>query len=274
MPFGLSNAPAVFQVLVNDVLRDMLNRFVFVYIDNILIYSQNPVEHEQHMRHVLQRLMENRLFVKAEKCVFHAPSVTFRSGCSGDGPCQGGCSGTVVRSYSSIAAPLTALTSTSLPFRWSSTAETAFNDLKHWFVSAPVLSHPDTNLQFVVEVDASDTGVGAILSQRSPSDGKFHPCAFFSRCLTSPERNYDVGNRELLAVKLALEEWRHWLEGTAQPFVVWTDHRNLKYIQSPKRLNSRQVRWALFFWPFQFFTHLPARLPEHQGRCTVPTVLL
>ena len=100
MPFGLSNAPAVFQALVNDVLRDMLNRFVFVYIDDILIYSQNPVEHEQHVRQVLQRLMENRLFVKAEKCVFHAPSVTFLGfiigGCSGDGPCEGGRSGRVV----------------------------------------------------------------------------------------------------------------------------------------------------------------------------------
>ena len=279
MPFGLSNAPAVFQALVNDVLRDMLNRFVFVYIDDIFIYSQNPVEHEQHVRQVLQRLMENRLFVKAEKCVFHAPSVTFLGFIIGQGVLEMDPAKVAavaewsapssrkqlqrflgfanfyrrfIRSYSNIAAPLTALTSTSLPFRWSSTAETAFNHLKHRFVSAPVLSHPDTNLQFVVEVDASDTGVGAILSQRSPSDGKLHPCAFFSRRLTPPERNYDVGNRELLAVKLALEEWCHWLEGTVQPFVVWTGHRNLEYIQSAKRLNSRQARWALFFGRFNF----------------------
>ncbi|KAK5885832.1 hypothetical protein CesoFtcFv8_016929 [Champsocephalus esox] len=79
-----------------------------------------------------------------------------------------------------------------------------------------------------------------------------HPCAFFSRKLSPAERNYDIGNRELLAVKLALEEWRHWLEGAEQPFVVWTDHKNLEYIRSAKRLNSRQARWALFFTRFDF----------------------
>ena len=98
-----------------------------------------------------------------------------------------------------------------------------------------------------MEVDASDSGVGAVLSQRSASDNKIHLCAFLSRKLSPAERNYDVGNRELLAVKLAVEEWRHWLEGTEHPFVVWTDHKNLSYIQTARRLNSRQARWALFF---------------------------
>ncbi len=75
---------------------------------------------------------------------------------------------------------------------------------------------------------------------------------FFSNRLSPAERNYDIGNRELLAVKLALEEWRHWLEGLGVPFVVWTDHKNLEYIQSANRLNSRQARWALFFGRFDF----------------------
>ncbi len=95
-------------------------------------------------------------------------------------------------------------------------------------------------------------GVGAILSQRSPSDNKIHPCAFFPHRLTPSERNYDIGNKELLAVKLALEEWRHWLEGAGVPFLVWTDHKNLEYIRSAKRINSRQARWALFFGRFNF----------------------
>ncbi|KAF7640746.1 hypothetical protein LDENG_00017690, partial [Lucifuga dentata] len=86
---------------------------------------------------------------------------------------------------------------------------------------------PDPTCQFIVEVDASEIGVGAVLSQRSPVDQKLHPCAFFSRHLTTAESNYDVGNRELLMVKLALEEWRHWLEGAEHPFLVWTDHKNL-----------------------------------------------
>ncbi|KAI3369234.1 hypothetical protein L3Q82_007781 [Scortum barcoo] len=106
--------------------------------------------------------------------------------------------------------------------------------------------------QFIVEVDASETGIGAVLSQRCPVDQKVHPCAFFSRRLTPAERNYDVGNRELLAVVLALQEWRHWLEGAEQPFLVWTDHKNLAYLRSAKRLNPRQARWALFLSRFEF----------------------
>uniref|UniRef100_A0A8C7KJ45 Gypsy retrotransposon integrase-like protein 1 n=1 Tax=Oncorhynchus kisutch TaxID=8019 RepID=A0A8C7KJ45_ONCKI len=86
----------------------------------------------------------------------------------------------------------------------------------------------------------------------SLSDDKVHPCAYFSHRLSPSERNYDVGNRELLAIRLALGEWRQWLEGATVPFVVWTDHRNLEYIRSAKRLNARQARWALFFARFEF----------------------
>ncbi len=84
------------------------------------------------------------------------------------------------------------------------------------------------------------------------SQAKIHPCAFFSHRLTLTERNYDIRNRELLAVKLALEEWRDWLEGAGSPFIVWTDHKNLEYICTAKRLNSRQARWALFLGHFRF----------------------
>ena len=141
-----------------------------------------------------------------------------------------------IRNYSHIAAPLTALTSVKVAFRLSPEAAAAFGVLKRRFVSSPVLPQPDTKLQFVVKVDASDTGVGAVLSLRSAMDGKLHPCAFLPRGLTPPERNYDVGDRELHAIKLALDEWRHWLEGAELPFIVWTDHKNLSYIQSAKGL--------------------------------------
>ncbi|KAJ8374999.1 hypothetical protein SKAU_G00055790 [Synaphobranchus kaupii] len=240
VPFGLTNAPAVFQSMVNDVLRDLLGRSVFVYIDDILIFSQSPQEHVRHVREVLQRLLENQLFVKAEKCSFHASTVPFLGFIIEEGSIRAdpvkikavtewpqptsrkhlqqflGFANfyrRFIRNYSSIAAPLTKLTSVALPYCWNSDAQRAFELLKARFSSAPILLHPDTSRQFVVEVDASDTGVGAILSQRSASDSKLHPCAFFSRRLSSAERNYDVGDRELLAIKLALEEWRHWLEG-------------------------------------------------------------
>ncbi len=103
-----------------------------------------------------------------------------------------------------------------------------------------------------MEVDASTTGVGAVLSQQQGTPTRLHPCAFFSRKLSPAEKNYDIGNRELLAIKLTLEEWRHWLEGAQLPFMVLTDHKNLEYLRDAKRLNPRQARWARFFTRFHF----------------------
>lgn len=115
------------------------------------------------------------------------------------------------------------------------------------------LQHPNPERPFVVEVDASDVGVGPILSQCTGEKEKLHPIAFLSKKkLLSAEQNYDVGNREILAIKLALEESRHWLEGLKYPFTVFTDHKNLEYLESAKRLNPRQASWSLFFTRFNF----------------------
>ncbi|KAL0146466.1 hypothetical protein M9458_058229 [Cirrhinus mrigala] len=280
MPFGLVNAPAVFQAFINDVLRDTLNKFVFVYLDDILIFSSSYQEHVQHVRQVLQRLLQNRLFIKLEKSEFHVPRVSFLGFIVSKGSLQMDPSKVravldwpqpnsvkqvqrflgfanfyrrFIRDFSSVAEPIIALTKKELrPFKWSKEAEGAFNRLKKLFTSAPILTLPDPETPFVVEVDASDSGVGAVLSQRSSVDNKLHPCAYFSHKLTPTQRNYDIGNRELLAVKMALEEWRHWLEGAKFPFLIWTDHQNLTYIREAKRLNSRQARWALFFNRFNF----------------------
>ncbi len=106
-------------------------------------------------------------------------------------------------------------------------------NLRGRFVSAPILRAPDPTRQFVVEVDVSEVGVGAVLSQRATSDDKGASLRVFFPSTVSCERNYDIGNRELLAVKLALEEWRHWLEGSGVPFIVWTDHKNLDIFSPP-----------------------------------------
>ena len=279
MPFGLTNAPAVFQALVNDVLRDFINAFVVVYLDDILIFSKTAAEHTRHVRRVLQRLLENRLFVKAEKCMFSAASVEFLGHVLEEGRVRADPKKVraveewqrptdrtqlrrflgfanfyrrFIRGFSRVAAPLSALTSTSNPFFWTPEAEDAFVALKRLFTTALVLIFPDPNRQFIVEVDASDTGIGAVLSQRSEEDQQIHPVAFLSRRFTPAERNYDVGNRELLAVHAALEEWRHWLEGAQHPVLIWTDHKNLIYIRDAKRLGPRQARWALLFSRFNF----------------------
>lgn len=137
-----------------------------------------------------------------------------------------------IRGFSSVAAPLSALTKKDGgPFQ-NPQAEKALKDIKQQFSSALILVFPDPSYPFVFEVDTFDVGVGAVLSQRSA--GKFHPSAFFSHRLSPTESRYDVGDCELLAVKMTLEEWRYWLEGAQHLFLVWTDHRNLEYWQQAK----------------------------------------
>ena len=292
MPFGLTNAPAVFQTLVNDK-HDKHDRhdkqvcFCLFRQHPLLLpgRSVSPGSHQEgHIRRVLQRLLENRLFMKAEKCVFSCTSTTFlgyiisagsiamdpEKVCAVEQWSQPGDRKSLqrflgftnfyrrfIRGYSSVAMPLTRLTSTKVRFTWGPEAEGVFQSLKGKFTSAPILFHPDPNRQFIVEVDASNTGLGAVLSQRSAGDAKVHPCAFYSHRLSPAKWNYDIGNKELLAVKLAIEECSQWLEGARVPFLVWTDHKNFEYLHSAKRLNSRQARWALFFSRFDF--HLAYR---------------
>ncbi len=260
MPFGLANSPSTFQSFINDVFRDMLNRFVIVYINDILVYSKTLEEHIHQVRSVLRRLIKHQLYAKLEKCEFHTTSVAFLGyiispeGIAMDEnkvnavinwPCPKNLNELqrflgfanfyrrFIRGFSSVAAPLTSMTQRiSHRLHWTPSAVEAFDQLKHRFTTAPILHHPDPDLPFIIEVDASNIGIGAILSQRQGSPAKMYPCAFYSRKLTPSERNYDVGDRELLAMKSALEEWRHWLEGANHPFTVLTDHRNLEYLKT------------------------------------------
>ncbi len=277
MPFGLTNAPAVFQALINYVLRDMLNQFAFIYLDDILIFSSSPNEHVEHVKKVLNRLLENHLYVKPEKCEFHVTQLQFLGFIIMPGHVQmdprkvqavtnwptpsslkevqrflrfANFYRKLILNFSSVVAPLSALTrGKKASFSWCPEAESAFRELKHRFNSAPILTVPNPDKLFVVEVDASDVGIGAVFSQRERITDFIHVHSF-------PNSNGEElprGDRELLAVKLALEEWRHWLEGAKHPFQVLPDHKNLEYIQQAKRLNPRQEHWSLFFNRFQLF---------------------
>ncbi len=123
----------------------------------------------------------------------------------------------------------------------NATAHEAFEDLKSAFITAPILRHPDPHVPFVVEVDASTTGVRAVLSQHFDEPPRLQPCAYYSKKLSSAEQNYLIGNRELLAIDLAVEEWRHWLEGANHLFMVITNHKNLQYLHDAKRLNPARL---------------------------------
>ncbi|XP_048039405.1 uncharacterized protein LOC125264212 [Megalobrama amblycephala] len=197
MPYGLVNAPSVFQDFIHEVLREFLHRFVLVYIDDILIYSRSQAEHRQHVAEVLTRLRQYHLFLKAEKCTFHQPSVSFlgynidHSGIRMDERKVESITNwpepttikelqrflgfsnfyrRFIKGYSSIAHPLTSLLRNQpKSLSWTPAATNAFNQLKEAFTTAPLLVHPDPEKQFIVEVDASTTGVGAVLSQQQGS---------------------------------------------------------------------------------------------------------
>ncbi len=227
MPFGLVNSPSVFQAFVNDVFRDMLNRWVIVYIDDILIYSDSYEDHVKQVCSVLQRLLTHQLYAKIEKCEFHQTSVSFLGYViSSGGVAMEDKKVQAVIDWpqpvtlkelqrSTVAAPMTSMLKRGRQrLVWTPAAIAAFQKLKERFTTAPILHHPDPEREFTVEVDASSTGIGAILSQRHGDPSKLYPCAFHSRKLTPTEQNYDVGNRELLAMKAAFEEWRHWARGS------------------------------------------------------------
>ncbi|XP_069502633.1 olfactory receptor 5F1-like [Ambystoma mexicanum] len=146
-----------------------------------------------------------------------------------------------ISGFTSIVSPLTALTSPNVPFLWSDTQQKAFDSLKTAFTTAPVLQHPDSELPFIVEADASSFALGAVLSQACQATGRLHPVAFHSRKFTTPESHYTVTEMELLAFTDAFRVWRHHLLGAKHRVTVFTDHQNLQDLASLKCLNSRQT---------------------------------
>src|SRR5258705_3074354 len=287
MPFGLTNSPAAFQRFMNDIFADMLDVCVIVYLDDILIYSDNIEQHREHVREVLRRLCHNGLFAGINKCTFHADSVEYLgyilspTGLSMD-PAKvqtiqdwpeprkvkdiqsflgfANFYRRFIHEYSDIVIPLTRLTRKDLTWNFSAACRDAFNQLKTAFLSAPVLTHwiPDTPM--TVETDASDYAIAAILSITLP-DGEIHPVAFHSRTLTAPELNYDTHDKELLAIFEAFQKWRHYLEGSGTPVDVVTDHKNLEYFATTKLLTRRQARWSEFLSQFNMIIRFrPGRL--------------
>uniref|UniRef100_A0A8C5PE09 Gypsy retrotransposon integrase-like protein 1 n=1 Tax=Leptobrachium leishanense TaxID=445787 RepID=A0A8C5PE09_9ANUR len=291
MPYGLCNAPATFQNFVNDVFRDLLDICVVVYLDDILIYSDTLQDHRRQMLEVFSRLRKHHLYAKKEKCVFETDRIAFLGYILSPGKIEmdpekitaitswpiptsrkevqrfigfANFYRKFIRSFSRLVEPLTNLTRTKVPFKWSESASQAFHTLQKQFTTAPILWLPNPALPYYLEVDASDKATGAVLSQRHVTDQKLHPIAYFSKRLTPAECNYEIGDRGMLAIKKALEEWRHLLEGTICPITVFTDHRNLEYLRTAKRVKPRQARWALFFSRFQL--HITYRPGAKNGK--------
>ena len=279
MPFGLTNAPASFQNLINETLREYLDHFVVVYLDDILIFSSDLEQHRTHVSLVLDKLLGAGLYVKAEKCEFDATDVEFlgfRVGQNNVSMDPKKVSTIVewpvpkdshdvqvflgfanfyrrfIASYSKLASPLTALLKKNTTFMWTSEANTSFEKLKEAFTSAPLLHIYDPSAPCVLETDASDFAISGVLNQKK--NDQLCPVAFFSRKLNAAEVNYDIHDKELLAIVDSFKQWRHYLEGATHRVEVITDHKNLEYFMNSKRLtlNRRQARWAIELANYDF----------------------
>lgn len=282
--FGLTNAPPVFQRFINFIFSDILNIYVVVYLDDILIFSKNLEDHRMHVSEVLKRLAAHSLVVKPSKCLFHQESVTFlgfRLSANGVSPESDKIKaiegfpvpknvrdirsfvGLVnyyrqfIKDFSKLSRPLTRLTKKNVPFLWSDECQAAFDLLKSALLHDVVLPYPDPEKQFFLETDASDFAVGAVLSQEV-SPNVIRPVAFFSRTLSDSELNYTVYDKELLGVIEAFKHWRHYLVGSAFPVKVRSDHKNLLFFRTNRILKPRHARWSEFLSQFRFeIAHIP-----------------
>jgi len=160
-----------------------------------------------------------------------------------------------IQGFSHLAHPLLDLTWKDTEWRWGAEEQSAFDSLKEQITTAPILALLDNSRPFRIEADSSDFATGAILSQQSPEDNKWNPVAFLSKSLSPVERNYEIHDKEMLAIVRALEEWRHFVEGAEHRCEIWTDHKNLQYFMTAKKLNWRQARWSLLLARFDFIMH-------------------
>src|SRR3979490_2697947 len=177
-----------------------------------------------------------------------------------------------INNYSIITIPLTRLTQKGLPWNFTEDCRESFNKLKQAFTSAPILTHWTPDCPLIVETDVYDYALAAILSQYT-SDGELHPVAFHSRTFTLPKLNYDVHDKELLAIFEAFQHWGHYLGGSADPINVITDHKNLEYFCTTKILTIQQARWLEHLSQFNLVIHFrPGHLgtkPDSLTRCYV-----
>ena len=147
-----------------------------------------------------------------------------------------------IQDFSDHARALFDPTKKGVDWKWRPPGQEAFDKLKELITTAPVLAFPDNSQMYHVEADASDVGTEATIAQQSLEDGMWHPIAFFSKSLSLVEKNYEIHDKEMLAIICALEEWWHFLEGARHKFEIWTDHKNLEYFWTSKKLNRRNGR--------------------------------
>ena len=272
MPFGLINAPAAFQYFVNTVFADLLDVCSIVYLDDILIYSADMASHKKHVQEVLWQLCTNSLFAKLEKCEFYTESTEYlgyQLSPSGltmslekvksiqDWPkpqkikdMQSFLSFAnfyrhFIHNYSGIITPLTHFTHKGIPWNFSDSCCSAFQNLKDTFISTPILTYWVLDTPIIIETDASDYAITGILSICCP-DKEIRPVIYYSQTLSTLELNYNTHDKTLLTIHKAFRSWHHYLEGSATLVDVITNYKNLEYVTTIKLLTQQQACWSEF----------------------------
>nr|GEU62348.1 reverse transcriptase domain-containing protein [Tanacetum cinerariifolium] len=259
MLFGLTNAPAVFMDLMNRVCKPYLDKFVIVFIDDILIYSRNKEEHANHLTIILELLRKEKFqrldaypakIEAVKNWAFPTTPTEIRQFLGFTGYYH-----RFIKDFSKIAKSLTILTQKDKKFVWGEDQEMAFQILKLKLCEAPILALPEGNNDFVVYCDASIQGLGAVLTQREKV------IAYASRQLKPHEENYTTHDLELGAVVFALKILRHYLYGTK--CIVFNDHKSLQHVLNQKELNMRQCRWL------ELLTDYDCEIRYHPGKANV-----
>ncbi len=294
MYFRLTNSPATFQTMMNFIYRDTilkhepLGTTIHVYMDDIGIATRtNLDDHHRAVFDVLCVAQLHDLYFKPEKCLFNAPSMDYlgvilEKGVTRMDPAKIAGADTwpvpttptevrkalgffnfyrpFIKNFASIARPLHKLTRKDYKWQWGDEEQVAFDTLKKCVTSEPVLAHAKLDDQFELEVDVSGYAVGAVLLQRK-EDGKKHPIGYYSATLNEAQRNYDIYDLELLAIVMALKNWRPLLAGSPHKIIIYSDHLNLQYWRLPQRISCRVAQEVLELSEYDFeIRHLPGRL--------------
>ena len=277
--FRLTNSPAMFQVMMNNLLRDLVvEEKVAVFINDMMIATETEKGHNKIVEEVLKRLEENDLFVKPEKCVWKVREVGFLGVIIGEDRVRmekekvqeviewlvprstkdvqkflglANYYRQFVKDFAKIAKPLHEMIRKKTKWSWGKRQQKAFEELKERFTMEPVLVTPNLNKEIRVEVDVSDFTTGGVLSIKC-EDEKWRPVAYISKSLNEAKRNYEIHNKGMLAIIWCLEAWRHFLKGAKDQFKIWIDDKNLEYFMKAQKLNQRQVRQSLYLSRFDF----------------------
>ncbi|GBM40902.1 Retrovirus-related Pol polyprotein from transposon 297 [Araneus ventricosus] len=275
MSFGLCNAPATFERLMETVLRGLSSEACLVYLDDIIIVGRTFEERFNNLRKVFQRLQKANLKLSPKKCRFFQKEVTYlghvisAKGVKTDPEkikavvdwprpetvhylrsFLGLCTyyRRFVKNFSTIARPLHKLTEAKSNFNWTEECEKSFNGLKQSLTFSSILTYPRTDKDFILDTDASNEGIGAVLSQNIRNEERV--IAYFSKSLGNPERNYCVTRKELLVIVKSIEHFHHYLYG--RKFLLRTDHASLRWLLNFKEPEGQTARWIQRLQEYDF----------------------